>query len=352
MNQSKIKQKVINDEALFDSMMKCKKGVLYKSSVSYFYLNCLDEISKLSDELQNETYLARKPKKFEITTPKHREIVSIAFRDRVFQRSLNDLVAYPVMTNSFIYDNAACQKGKGTDFARNRLKEFLRRHYRRHGLEGYVLKIDIKKYYDNIEHDYAKKIFRERLDDWSYQQVETIIDTQYQKEKGFNAGSQIIQILGISALNKVDHFIKEELHIKYYIRYQDDFILIDKEKGYLEYCRSQIEEKLKEVGLECNPKKTRIFPVSEKIRFLGFDYRLTSTGKVIATVDPAKIKWERKHLRRMIAKCRRGELPRSKVDEHFNSVIRYYATGNSHKLIQKMKDYYKNLWKEDSDEQT
>ena len=346
MNQNeRIKEMVISDEALFDSMTKCKKGVMYKSSVAFFYLHCMNEITKLSDELRTDQYKARKAKTFEITSPKHRTIVSIAFRDRVFQRSLNDLVIYPAMTKQFIYDNAACQKGKGTDFARNRLKEFLHRFYRRHGTEGYVLKIDIKKYYDNISHDYAKEIFREKLDDWSYQQVEKIIDTQYLKEKGFNAGSQVIQILGISALNKVDHFIKEKLRIKYYIRYQDDFILFHSDANYLEFCKKEIEKKLIEVGLEFNKKKTKIIPITNRIEFLGFDYRLTTTGKVIMSVSSKKVKTEKRHLRKMIAKSKRGELPKHKVDEHFESVINHYSLGNSNKLIARMRKYYRELWR-------
>ena len=351
MNQSeKIKQKVISDEALFQSMMKCKKGVLYKSSVSYFYLHCMDEITKLADELESGTYTARKPKKFEITSPKRRDIVSIAFRDRVFQRSLNDNVVYPMMTKSFIYDNAACQIGKGTDFARERFKTFLQRHYRKHGTEGYVLKIDIKKYYDSIDHEYAKKVFRSKLDDWSYEQVVTIIDTQYAREKGFSAGSQVIQILGISAMDCIDHAAKEELHLKEYIRYQDDFVSLEVDKGYLEYCKGVIETKLSDIGFQCHPKKTQIIPITEKIRFLGWDYRLTKTGKVIMSIAPEKVKFERRHLKKMVQKCKKGELPRSIVDEHFDCEMRYFARGNSHKLIAKMKDYYKKLWEEDSNE--
>ena len=95
-------------------------------------------------------------------------IASVAFRDRVFQRSLNDNVVYPSMTRSFIYDNYACQKGKGTDKARDRLREFLRKYYQKYGTDGYVCQFDIKGYYPNMDHEVAEEMFRKKLDAWSF----------------------------------------------------------------------------------------------------------------------------------------------------------------------------------------
>lgn len=137
-------EEIIGFEALYESMTKCVKNVLWKDSVAYFYHNWATEILKLERELHNGTYKERKAKFFTITEPKVREIMSIAFRDRVYQRSLNDVAIYPAVTKSFIYDNHACQKGKGTHKARKRMECFLQRFYRHHGSDGYVLKCDIK----------------------------------------------------------------------------------------------------------------------------------------------------------------------------------------------------------------
>jgi hypothetical protein len=142
-----IEEQIVGFDALYNSMNKCIKGVLWKDSVAHFYLNYMEELLKLEAQLKDGTYRERPKKTFTITEPKIREIVSISFRDRVYQRSLNDNVIYPVMSRSFIPDNFACQKGKGTDAARNRLKEFLRRYYRKYGSEGYVLQCDITGYY-------------------------------------------------------------------------------------------------------------------------------------------------------------------------------------------------------------
>jgi uncharacterized protein (UPF0297 family) len=242
MDESIIANSVIGYDALYDSMMKCIKGVLWKDSVASFYLRAGENISRLERELKNGTYKAKPMKHFMVTSPKPREIASVAFRDRVYQRSLNDNVVYPVMTRSFIYDNYACQKGKGTDAARNRLKEFLRKYFMKHGANGFVCQFDIKGYYPNMDHEITEQMFRSKLDAWSYHQVETILHEQYEGDKGYNPGSQLVQIAGISMLDGMDHFIKEQLHAKYYIRYMDDFLIIHHDREYLEECRRKIED--------------------------------------------------------------------------------------------------------------
>ena len=92
LNDDEILEKVISFEAIFESMMKCKKGVIWKDSAASFHLNGIEQSLKLSRELHDGTYKGRPPKKFMITSPKPREAVSIAFRDRVYQRSMNDNV--------------------------------------------------------------------------------------------------------------------------------------------------------------------------------------------------------------------------------------------------------------------
>ena len=119
------KEDVIGYDALYDSMCKCSKNVKWKGTVAYYRHNWPDEIEKLSDQLHDGTYKERRAKFFTITDPKVREIMSIHFRDRIYQRSLNDVAIYPEVTRSFIQDNFACQTGKGTEPARDRLKEFL-----------------------------------------------------------------------------------------------------------------------------------------------------------------------------------------------------------------------------------
>lgn len=338
-------EKVISTDALYVSMNKCRKGVLWKDSVASFYLNGIERCINLSRQLQDGTYKASPPVCFKITSPKPREIASVTFRDRVYQRSLNDNVVYPTMSKSFIYDNFACQKGKGTDAARNRLKQFLRKYYLKHGNVGYVSQFDIHGYYPNMDHKMTERIFEQSLPADINGMVVKILRTQYGGDKGYNPGSQLIQIAGISVLNGFDHFVKEQLRVKYYIRYMDDFLMISDDKEYLSDCQKRVKEYLKTLRFELNEKKTLIYPIKAGIDFLGFKYYLTDTGKVLMFIRSANVKRERKKLQRLVKRSEKGLIPREKVNESYMAWRNHASKGNSRQLIRRMDAYYENLWR-------
>ena len=339
------KEEVISFEALYGSMLKCKKGVLWKASTASFYLNGIERALQLERDLKAGTYKAREPRKFKILHPKERDIISIAFRDRVYQRSLNDNAIYPELTKSFIYDNMACQKGKGTDRARGRLECFMQKSYRKNGLSAYVLQCDIKGYYPNMRHDVAKAVFSAALDPEIFEMASRVLDGQYSGEVGFNPGSQMVQICGISVLNKLDHYIKERLRIKFYIRYMDDLILIHEDRAYLERCKEEIRAHLAAMGMAFNEKKTRVYPIAEGIPFLGFKFRLSETGKVYKQIEPKNVKAERKRLARMAALVKKGERTREKADACYAGWRAHAEKGNSYKLLKRMDNYYESLWR-------
>ena len=340
-------ESVIGFDALYRSMLQCRKGVLWKDSVAAFYHRGVERTEKLCQELHNGKYKAAPPKHFVISSPKRREIASVAFRDRIYQRSLNDNLVYPIMTRSFIYDNWACQTGKGTDPARARMKEFLRRYYRRHGTEGWVAQFDIHGYYPNMRHDVAEDTFRKKLPGWAFDRVQRILREQYEGDTGYNPGSQLIQIAGISLLNDLDHIIKERMRVKYCIRYMDDLVMIHQDRGFLEECMQLVIAELGKLGFEINQKKTRIYPLSEGILFLGFIFRLTDTGKVLMHPDPGKIKTARKKYRRLVSKAKRGKCSRENVDASWATWIDHISKGNSYRLIQRLNKFYSDLWKGD-----
>lgn len=337
-------ESVIGYEPLYDSIRKCRKGVGWKDSVASYSLNAIERTLTLYRKLHDGTYKSRPPVKFWITSPKPREIASITFGDRVYQRSLNDNAVYPQMSNSYIYDNYACQKNKGTDKARNRLKEFLRKHYRKHGVHGYVAQFDIKGYYPNMNHEVIEEIFRKRLPDNVYKRVEVILREQYDSDKGYNAGSQLIQIAGISILDGYDHYVKEQLRAKLYLRYMDDFLIISGDKEYLEMCVEKTREYLATLKFELNEKRTRVFPISEGIDFLGFRFHLSETGKVLMFLKSENVKRQRRKLKRLVAKSKRGDLPKEKVDESYMAWRNHASKGNTHRLLQRMDKFYKGLW--------
>lgn len=319
---------------------------MWKPSVMSFLLNDIENINRMELQLQNGTWKNGNPRPIKITYPKKRDGLSISFRDRVYQRSINDNILYPEMTRHFIYDNWACQTGKGPDKARDRVKKLLRKYYINYGTnEGWILQTDAKGYYPNMSHAAVKKTFKEYLPPDIYEMVCDVLDTQYKDEIGYNPGSQMVQIAGISLLDKTDHYVKEVLHQKYYLRYMDDSMMIAQTKEELETVLENLERKMKEVGCVLNRKKTKIIPLSKGFTFLGFKYRLTETGKVVMLLIPENIKHERRKLRKMVVKAKRGEMERLKVDECYYAWRNHASKGNSYLFLQRMDKYYKDLWK-------
>lgn len=295
---------IIGFDALYASMGKCSKGVRRKAAVGRYCLFGMDEILKLHQELVTGTYRARPTSKVKITYPKPRVAVATSFRDRVYQRSLNDNAVYPAMSKGFIRHNAACQTGKGTDWARQQVKLMMEREYRQHGPDGWCLLVDIRHYYDTMPHEVANRRFERKLPYNVYARVRDVLDRQYTGEAGYSPGSQMVQLV--------------EWREAIRTRYAAD-------------------------GMELHPTKTKIVRLKDGFRFLGFIYRLTPAGKVVMTVDPQNVKAERKRLFRLAQLIKAGEKPASALYEQYGSWKAHAAKGNSKKLLQRMDQYVKSL---------
>ena len=345
-------EEIIEYDSLWESGMKCKHGVLWKPSVMHFNLNAVEEVYRMEKKLKDGTWKNGKPRPIQILYPKKRDGLSIAIRDRVYQRSINDNVLYPAMTRTFIFDNCACQKGKGIDYARKRLKKHLWNHYMKYGASGYILQIDIKGYYPNMQHRAVKEKFRRNLDDDTYRRVCDVLDTQYAGAVGYNPGSQMVQIAGISLLDDLDHYCKERLRAKYYIRYMDDILILHHDKAELQKMLDAIEVQLAEIGFRLNTKKTHITPLRQGFLFLGFIYHMTETGKVIMTLNSDNIRHERRKLRRMVSLAKRGIITRAKVEECYGSWKANASKGNTFKMVQRMDQYYQELWRNNNGQST
>lgn len=345
-----VKDKVCSFKSHYEAMGKCRKGVMWKDSVARYSNNGLVNTLKITNSIKNETYEVEQGNKHIIYEPKRRVVVSTKFKDRVFQRSLCDNYLYHEISKSFIYDNGACQNGKGTNFAMNRLNCHLQRFYRKHGSNGYVLKCDIKNYFGSTPHTTVKSAVRKNTkDDWAFNHVEKIIDSFNESDNpgiGLGLGSQVTQLVQLAVLDRLDHYIKEELKIKYYIRYMDDFILIHHDKEYLKECLVNIKVKIEDLGLRLNTKKTQILQLKQGIKFLGFRFILTETGKVIRLLNKENIKDEKRKLKKLVELVREGKITRDKVDDCYKSWKAHANKGNSYKLLIRMDKYYNNLWKE------
>jgi retron-type reverse transcriptase len=346
-----VKENICSFENLYRSMYHCKKNVMWKDSVAGYVKNGLVNCHNLRKQLLEDSYKIDRYNLFTIYEPKERDIVSTRIKDRVFQRSLTDNYLYAEITKSFIYDNGACQVGKGTDFSRDRLNCLMQRYYRKHGTQGWVLSCDIKNYFGSTPHRTAKEaVSRNIKDDWCKNHVHKIIDSFNQgpdPDVGMGLGSQITQLAQLSVLNSMDHMIKERLGIKYYIRYMDDFHLIHHDKEHLRYCLKVIEDHLTSLGLKLNSKKTQIYPLRQGITFLGFRFLLSDTGKIIRLLRKSNVSHERRKLKRMSGLVREGRMTKDHVDECYTSWKAHASKGTTYKLIKNMDRFYESLWEVD-----
>lgn len=129
----------------------------------------------------------------------------------------------------------------------------------------------------------------------------------------------------------------------------DDFLILHEDNRYLKCCKDAISKRLKSIGLKAHPNKTHITHIKDGFEFLGFKYRMTDTGKVIMSVKSQNVRHEKRKLHRMVNKCKRGEMNKHKVNECFSSWKAHASQGDSNKLISRMNNYYKNLWRSDDE---
>jgi hypothetical protein len=254
-------------------------------------------------------------------------------------------VIVPIHTSTFIYDNGASQKGKGTDFAISRLICHLKRHYRKHSTKGYILLMDFKSYFDSIPHSIKKKKNERRLHDPQIRKIANQFMEDF-GDVGLGLGSQVSQTYALVAANSIDHFIKEKLKIKGYTRYMDDCYLIHRDKEYLKHCFSEIKKKCDEVGLVLSEKKCKIIPISRGFKFIKTKFTLTETGKVYLKMNPLSTKVMRRKFnvfRRWVNE-RRFNL--EEVECTFQSYLGHMKRGNSYNKIKQMESLYNKLFPE------
>lgn len=301
--------KVIDFNSLYQSYTEARKGKRWKYAVCKYEVNVLENLMFVHFMLSAHKYRLSPYNCFIVKEPKERLIMYNSFRDKIVQHSLCDNVLEPYLSKTFIYDNYASQKGKGTHFGLDRLKYFMSRYYRQNGADGWVLKCDIRKYFYSINHDVLKEQLRRLIKDrdvlWL---LDMIIDST--KGPGIPIGNHTSQWFAVLYLSGMDHMIKERLGIKMYGRYMDDFYLIHPDKDYLRYCLEEIKKYLVPLGLELN-QKTAIFPLTQGIDFL---------------LDEGRIDFET-------------------ILQSYSSWTGHAEHGNSYHLIRKTDDLFFNLFK-------
>jgi len=124
----------------------------------------------LRSELLLHCYRPRPLVNFIVSDPKIRKISKSNFRDRVVHHALCNIIE-PIFEKIFIYDSYANRIGKGTLKAVERFDYFKRKASRNDTIGCYVLKADIKKYFENISHEALTDIIKKRIKDKNNQKI-------------------------------------------------------------------------------------------------------------------------------------------------------------------------------------
>ena len=341
-------EKVIDFKNMYTAYRKAKSGKGYKKSSARFGMMALDGINSLIEQLKDKTYTVSDYQEFTVYEPKERIIKTTSFKDKVVQHSLCDNVILPKLQEIFILDNCAGQKGKGTIFGLNRLSEHMKNFYNLYGMDGYILKCDITKFFYNISHEQLKDIveyhFYYDLDIcWI---CDLFIDSA--DGKGIPLGNQINQGFALLYLDGMDKLIVGELGIEYYGRYMDDFYLIHPDKEYLKYCLGVITEFLKTLDLTLN-SKTQIFPFKNGLNYLGFHTYVTDNGKVIRKLKNQNKRNAKKKYRRMAKLVMEGKLPVEKYNASYSAWKNHISHGNCYKLAKSMDHMISEILKGDEE---
>ena len=330
-------EKIWDFQNLYRAHRAARLGKRGNREVIEFEMNLAQNLTELSDSLKHHSYRISGYYSFMVHDPKNRVIHALHYRDRVVQHCLCDEVLAPVLDRKLIYDNAACRIGRGTHFALDRVSGFLSEFYRLHGTEGCILKCDIRKFFDSIDHEILKEKLQRGIADQEVLDLLYQIIDSYEKApgRGLPLGNQTSQWFAIYYLDGFDRLIKERLHIKYYSRYMDDCVLIHQDKAYLRQCLSEMERYLNnELHLEFN-QKTQITRIKNGADYLGFHFYLTDTGKVIRKVrQQTKYKYKRR-LKSMQERYAAGEMTLEEIDGVLASCQAHLSHGHTYRLRQR-----------------
>lgn len=330
----------ISFKNLYKAMKRCCRNVRWKDSVVGYEANGLRNTYELQQMLLNGTYKISPYQHFTIYEPKKREIVATRMKDRQFQMSLCESGLYDDVVEHFVRDNPACQKYKGTDFTLNRMTKHLRRYYIENGIDGWVLKCDIHHFFPSTQHPVAYGAMEDRVcDPRVLREVGRVIDSF---DEGMGLGCQISQLVELAVLDDLDHFIKERLHIKHYLRYMDDFILIHPDKAHLQFCLEQIREHLQNIGLQLNAK-TSLYPLRQGVFMMKWHFYLKPSGKIIQRLDASKYNHERRRMRKLYAKEVRGEVPPGTTGKSLEAFMSNADRGDTFNKRTQMYHYFYQL---------
>ncbi|MBI2146176.1 hypothetical protein HYU22_02460 [Candidatus Woesearchaeota archaeon] len=250
---------------------KARKKRTLKPYVIDFEKDSEANLLQLQNELRFHTYKPQPLQQFVIRDPKVRTINRSAFRDRIVHHALCNIIA-PIFEKGFIFDSYANRRGKGTFKAIARFDYFTRKITRNFSRRAYVLKADIRHYFETVDQKILLSFLMRKIADQRICWLIKTILSNYETStgKGMPLGNLTSQFFANVYLNELDQFVKHSLKAGYYIRYVDDFVIFHHSRPELEQSRAATAHFLeKKLALELHPGKSKIIPLERGTEFLG-----------------------------------------------------------------------------------
>lgn len=315
---------------LYRAYELCRRNVKWKPSVQVYTQNAGLNVYRLYKELHEGTFESAGFYEFvTIERGKARHIKSVTIKERVMQRCLCDYCLVPALTRSLIYDNGASLKKKGHRFAVDRMTHHLRQYYSRYGSKGYIARFDFSKYFDSIDHNLIESILRKHLADERLIRL-TMYLVECFGDIGLGLGSQVSQILAVSAPNAMDHFIKDDLGIKFYGRYMDDFYIIHNDLDELNAWVELIKGKCAELHMTPNAKKTRIRKINNT-EYLKVKWFITPNGRIVKKPDRKNLIARRRKMKKFKGLYDQGKMSLEDIYKSWQSWNGHIKHVDSHK---------------------
>lgn len=288
-----------------------RKGKQYTRELHGFQYYLEENLLRLFEDLNGGTYKHGKYKKFTVCDNKRREISVASLRDRVVHRLVYDYLN-EMYDKTFIYDAWSCRKGKGLLGAIKRIQDFLRRYHK-----SFIWKCDIRKFFDSVDQNVLMKILRLKVKNpKACCLIEGILNS-YSSGKigkiGISIGNLTSQIFANIYLNELDRFVKHQLKPKAYLRYGDDFILVNLDLYELRLFKEKTIDFLRnKLRLEINPKNDNIIKTRRGLKLLG------------VVIWPFGRRLNRRNLKRVYANL------------NFSNIASYYGIFKQHISVEKL----------------
>jgi len=321
--------KLCSYENLELAYKKARKRKTLKRYVIEFEKNLKQNLLDLRNELIFHTYKPKPLETFIVHDPKTRKISKSHFRDRVVHHALCNIIE-PTFEKYFIFDSYANRIGKGTHKAIERFDYFKRKVSKNNSRNCFILKADIRHYFETVNHRILLSIVKKKIPEERVLWLVKLTLSNHkakENEKGMPLGNLTSQFFANVYLNELDNFIKHKLRAKYYIRYVDDFVILDSSRKILEEYKSKINEFLSaNLDLELHSDKSNIFKLDNGAGFLGF--RIFYFHKLVRKQNIRKFERKFEKFNKLYKK---GIVSREKVVESFESWLAHISHADTYK---------------------